>query len=75
MDVRDNSLSHEEKRDLIEQIKFTHKLPSTIKAIFDSNDKENNNNNKIIGNANKNKEGKRKHDEDDKNIGKHIDNK
>lgn len=58
VDVRDNLLSHKQKRDLIEQRKFTHKLPSAIKAIFDSNDKENNDNNKIIGNANKNKEGK-----------------
>ncbi len=63
VDVRDNLLSHDEKRDLIEQRNFIHKLPSTIKNIFLSTDKENDKN---LENGN---------NEDDKLIGKRINNK
>lgn len=72
-DVRDNFLNQEDKRDLIEQRNFIQKLPSAIKSIFNSTDKEDDKN---IENGGKGKNGgKRKLDDDDRQLGKRIDNK
>jgi hypothetical protein len=38
--VRDQLLSQEEKRKLIEQQNYTHRLPAAIKSIFNSTNKE-----------------------------------
>ncbi len=40
VDVRDNLLNQEDKRDLIKQKNFIQKLPSAIKSIFFSTEKE-----------------------------------
>lgn len=40
-DVHDQLLNHDKKRNLIEQRNFSHRLPSAIKSIFLSTDKEN----------------------------------
>ncbi len=72
VDVRDNLLNHDDKCNLIEQQNFIQKLPSTIKSIFSSTDKEND---RDLDNSNKIKGGKRKLDDDDKQLGKIIDNK
>jgi hypothetical protein len=72
VDVRNNRLSHGDKRDSIEQRNFTQKLPSSIKTIFSSTDKENGRDLDLNNNI---KGGKCKLDEDDKLMGKRIDNK
>jgi hypothetical protein len=74
VDVRDNLLNHEEKRDLIEQKNFIQKLPSAIKAIFLSTDKDKEND-RLLENGGKYRGGKRKLEDDDKHIGKRIYNK
>ncbi len=73
VDARDNLLNQDDKRDLIEQRNFIQKPPSAIKSIFDSTDKENDKNDE---NGGKGKNGgKRKYDDNDRQIGKRIDNK
>jgi hypothetical protein len=73
VDVRDNLLNHEDRRDLMEQQNFIQPLPSAIKSIFNSTEKENDKN---LENGGKGKNGgKQKLDEDDRQIGKRIDNK
>lgn len=70
--VRDNLVHHDDKRDLIEQRNFHHKLPSTIKSIFSSNKADDKDDGRGCQ-----KGAKRKFDNDngDKAYGKCIDNK
>jgi hypothetical protein len=73
-DVRDQLQNHDEKRNLIEQRNFNHRLPSAIKSIFLSTDKENEK--EPPDDSGKKGGGKRKFTpDDDKNFGQRIDNK